>query len=330
MSSRKQERIGVWTSLPDTVSADARSVAELLRVIPVPPSEPPNSPDEWRRQNEGRGVMMASAAFQAVLNIRSIERRTVSIDGAEHTFFLPPGFDTERDSRIVLHIHGGGYFVGNAENENQFAAPIALELGCPVLSIRYPLWWEASPPADVDRIVAVYRAMLRERSAKSIALIGVSAGGGLALRSALELGALGEPLPAVLGLATPWTDVSGAGDTFTTLMPYDLLEPSVATYAAGLLGQNANLRSPEYSPIYADFPADFPPTLIATGTRDALLSDCARLQRKLSDTGVVNDLRVYEGMPHAFMAFRLPETDAYVRDLTQFLRRYLSVGLTSS
>jgi len=24
-------------------------------------------------------------------------------------------------------------------------------LGCPVLSIRYPLWWEERPPADVDR-----------------------------------------------------------------------------------------------------------------------------------------------------------------------------------
>ena len=43
----------------------------------------------------------------------------------------------------------------------------------------------------------------------------------------------------------------------------------------------------------------FPPTYLVTGTRDMLLSDTARVHRKLKAAGVVADLNVYEGLSHA-------------------------------
>jgi monoterpene epsilon-lactone hydrolase len=323
MSSNEIEKTGVWTALPQTVSIEARFIAEALRHARIVPGAPPQTPDEWRARNKAGSPLTASPGFQAMLNIKPIEHRTMTVDGAAHSLFVPPNCDAEHDRRIVMHVHGGGYVLGAPENEAPIAAPLAIALGCPVLSIRYPLWWEALPPADVDRVVSVYRELRKDRDASSIALMGVSAGGGLALRSALKLKELGERLPAALALATPWTDVSGTGDTFTTLMPYDVLENTVIDDVRQLLGPNSDLRSPAFSPIYADYSADFPPTIIATGTRDALLSDCARLQRRLTDAGVANDLRVFEGMPHGFMGFRMPETDAFVQDFTQFLGRHL-------
>jgi acetyl esterase/lipase len=137
--------------------------------------------------------------------------------------------------------------------------------------------------------------------------------------------ALGQPMPAALVLSTPWADVTGAGDTYQTLMPYDILENSVVGGVRSLLGSDELMGSPDLSPIYADYPADFPPTIVATGTRDALLSDCARLQRKLIDAGVENELRVFEGMPHGFMCFRMPEADACMRDYAHFIARHLGM-----
>ncbi len=66
-------------------------------------------------------------------------------------------------------------------------------------------------------------------------------------------------------------------------------------YAGGL-----PLASPDISPLFADVAKGFPPTLISTGTRDVLLSDCARLSTKLRAAGVDVDLRVMEGMWHVF------------------------------
>jgi monoterpene epsilon-lactone hydrolase len=43
----------------------------------------------------------------------------------------------------------------------------------------------------------------------------------------------------------------------------------------------------------------FPATILASGTRDLLLSNTVRVHRKLRQSGVDAFLQVYEGMAHA-------------------------------
>ena len=52
------------------------------------------------------------------------------------------------------------------------------------------------------------------------------------------------------------------------------------------------------------------------------LSHCARLQRKLIDAGVENQLVVYEGMWHVFQMFRIPEEHDAWRDMAAFFERH--------
>ncbi|NGY05858.1 alpha/beta hydrolase [Solimonas terrae] len=323
MNTHTEKReTGVWSLLPDTISREARAIAEMFRHVPIN-RVAPTSTEEWRARNEAGKAFIASPLMQQMLNVKPAQSRRLTLDGAEHVLFHPPGYDAGRDPRLLVHIHGGGYVSGAPENEACSATPVVELLNCAVLSVRYPLWWEAPPGADVDRLVAIYRELRKERPASSIALMGNSAGGGLALRTTLRLHALGEALPAALLLATPWTDVTGAGDTNRTLVPYDILDTDSLDTVRKLVGSDEALRSAALSPIHARYPADFPPTIIATGTRDTLLSDCARLQRKLIDAGVTQELRVFEGMPHGFMGFRMPESDACMQDFCTFLDRYL-------
>ena len=81
------------------------------------------------------------------------------------------------------------------------------------------------------------------------------------------------------------------------------------------------MTNPSISPLYADFKKGFPPSYISTGTRDLFLSHCARLQRKLNDAGIENQLVVHEGMWHVFQGMRLPEEKDAWRDLTAFFER---------
>jgi len=324
-STQANERTGIWTLLPQTVSSQARFIAEAFRQFPPAAQALPTTQREWRERNEAAKAFHSHPMVQQTLNIRPTQISKLTLAGAEHTLFAPMGHAAAQDPRLIVYLHGGGYVQGDPELEGQTVTPLVEALGRPVLSVRYPLWWESPPPADVERVVAVLGELLKEREASSIVLMGTSAGGGLALRSTLRMKALGEPMPAALVLSTPWTDITGAGDTFRTLMPYDILEGTVVDAVRSLLGSDKLMSSPDLSPIYADYPADFPPTIVATGTRDALLSDCARLQRKLTDAGVENELRVFEGMPHGFMCFRMPESDACLRDYAGFIARHLEI-----
>ena len=321
-STSASEPTGVWSLLPNTISPQARAIAQLFRQMPR--NKPaPTTREEWQARNDAGRAFVATPLMEQALNIKPGKMRKVEIDGAEHVLFEPEHHDERKDPRIVVHIHGGGYVFGGPECEKPSATPIVAALNCPVLSIRYPLWWEEPPGADVARVIAIYRELRKTRAASSIALMGNSAGGGLVLRTTLKLHELGEPMPAALVLATPWVDVSGSGDTARTLRPYDIIDSDSHDVIVRLVGSEALLHSPAISPIHAQYPSNFPPTILATGTRDSLLSDSARLQRKLIDAGITHELRVFEGMPHGFMGFRMPEADACMRDFSAFLLKHL-------
>ena len=90
-------------------------------------------------------------------------------------------------------------------------------------------------------------------------------------------------------------------------------------YAGGL-----PLDLPEISPLFAAIPPGFPPALISTGTRDLLLSDCARLAARLRHAGVPVDMRVAEGMWHVFEYYpELPEALDSLQGIATFLRQHL-------
>ena len=93
--------------------------------------------------------------------------------------------------------------------------------------------------------------------------------------------------------------------------------------AARLYAAGTPLTDPLISPVYGDF-TGFPPTYLVTGTRDMLLSDTARVHRKLKVAGVVADLNVYEGLSHAeYMFVGSPENQQTYAELAQFLAMHL-------
>ena len=124
-----------------------------------------------------------------------------------------------------------------------------------------------------------------------------------------------------------WADLTDASDSLHTnegidriLVTYHGMLKSAAILYAG----DVELTHELISPVYGDF-AGFPPTYLVTGTRDMLLSDTARVHRKLRTAGVVADLNVYEGMSHAGYAFLVgsPEYQQTYGELAQFLAAHL-------
>ncbi len=239
----------------------------------------------------------------------------------------PAKVDPSNAKRLFVHLHGGAYVLGGGVAGTSEAIVIARYAEMPVMSIDYRMPPAHPFPAAVDDVVAVWRGLLKDRAASSMALGGTSAGGGLALASSQRLRQLKLDLPGALWAGTPWADLTKTGDSQfinegidRMLVTYD----GVLVAAARLYAGGHSLKTPLISPVYGDF-VGFPPTQLVTGTRDLFLSDTARVHRKLRVAGAVADLNVYEGMSHAgyLVALRSPESRQVYGELGAFLKRHL-------
>lgn len=249
---------------------------------------------------------------------------TVDIDGAQHLLITPDTLNTAREGQLLIHVHGGAHVYFSPETALQSSMAAAHYLGVPVLSVRYPLAWQAPYPASRDRVVTVYRALLQEYPAKNLAIFGESAGGGLILSVIQTLQQSGTEMPAAAALLSPWVDVSGTGDSYAVMSGQDpVIEYSAnLSTAAKAYAGDLPLTDPGPSPIYGTFGPNLPPIFLTTGTRDLFLSDVTRLQRKLKDAQTPVELIIYEGMWHVFQTGDLPESEIAWRDMADFFAAY--------
>jgi len=283
----------------------------------------PASAEEWR------AVAAAADAQTLATNPALAERfphRCVKgeIAGVTVREIIPATADPARDGQRLVHFHGGGYVLNGGEASTSEAVLAAHYSGLRVISVDYRMPPDHPFPAAIEDAVAVWRALLEERSASAMGMLGTSAGGGLTLATALKLKALGLPLPAALAPSTPWTDVTGASDSYKVNEGVDAIftrYDGLASAMAALYAGGTSLADPLISPVNGDF-AGFPPTILTTGTRDILLSDTVRVHRAMRAAGVEARLEVYEAMSHAeyIFAFDSPESASAFGDIAAFFR----------
>ncbi len=323
-----------WTVPERSVPAPAAASDELRNLLlntPAPDLRAARefsatSAADWNALSEPVDAGDAKAARDLAKEY-AVTLKPDEIAGVSVHRVTPISVAPEHEKRLFIHLHGGAYVMGAGEASLPEAVLIAHYTKMPVLSIDYRMPPQHPFPAAVEDVVSVYRELLKERSATSMALGGTSAGGGLAMASTHKLIELGEATPAALFGGTPWVDLTRTGDTHFTnegidrvLVTYDgLLEGAAKLYA----GEH-DLEHPLISPLYGEF-KDFPPTYLVSGTRDLFLSDTVRTHRKLRVSGVVAELNVYEGMSHADYTFlaESPETQQIYGELRAFLSRHL-------
>jgi monoterpene epsilon-lactone hydrolase len=160
---------------------------------------------------------------------------------------------------------------------------------------------------------------LREHRPEELVVGGISAGGNLAAALILRARDEGHPLPAAAVLLTPALDLSGSGDTFATNLGVDTVLTGSDRSELRLYAGGHDLQDPYVSPLFGDFSKGFPPTLLASGTRDVLLSSTVRMHRALRAAGVRADLHVLEAAPHGFFGGNTPED----RELDDEVRRFI-------
>lgn len=225
---------------------------------------------------------------------RGTQIRPVSVGGVPAEELRPAGSGGELrspgadDDKLLVYFHGGGYVVGSPRTHRSLVGRMAGAFGGPALSVAYRLAPEHPHPAALDDARAVWRALIDERGLDParIVVAGDSAGAGLTLALALALRDAGEPLPAALGLISPWLDLTLDSDGRRPPAPRDVIltRGLVKAFAAAYLA-GAPAGEPAVSPLHGEL-AGLPPLVVHTSEQELIRADGERLVARARAAGL--------------------------------------------
>jgi acetyl esterase/lipase len=213
---------------------------------------------------------------------------------------------------VYLYLHGGGWTLGSADQQDPQLWEIVEATGLCAVSVDYRLAPEHPFPAGPDDCEDAALWLLDGGTAElgapaRLAIGGESAGAHLAVLTLLRLrdrhglgGAFGAASLAYGGFDLSQTP-SGRLWGSRSLV---LSRASLAWFADCFCPQldSEQRRDPAISPLYADL-RGLPPALFTIGTQDPLLDDSLFMEARWRAAGNEARLAVYEEAAHGFTFF---------------------------
>lgn len=181
-------------------------------------------------------------------------------------------------------------------------------------------------------VTAVYRELISELIPANVAVVGDSAGGGLALGLARSL-AQEEGLAALPGrlvLISPWLDLNlrdpgiPAAEARDPWLAGERLRVNGRSWAGG-----DDPALPKLSPINGPM-APLPPTDIYIGTRDLLHPDVLCMAKAAAAAGSAVNLTVCEGAVHVYLLLPAPEGRSAAQAIVHGLAQLSATDLARS
>jgi acetyl esterase/lipase len=208
-------------------------------------------------------------------------------------------------------IHGGGYVMGDIEQDDRLMMQLVKRIGCVTASVDYRLAPEHPFPVPVEDCYAGLKWLFGHAGElgiepSRIAIGGASGGGGLCAGLALMARDRKELQVAFQLLIYPMID-----DRNVTPASYAITDPRMWNREANRLGWKAYLGrdggGAEVSPYAAASRAtdltNLPPAYIPVGALDLFVDENIEYAQRLVQAGVPTELHVYPGAFHGFDLF---------------------------
>lgn len=271
--------------------------------------------DVLARQPRLRALDTPSMRAHAVASKRAWNRGAASGLSARYETIEGPGAPmkvlrlatkTARETPMLVHIHGGGWSIGNLRTHRSVFASLALATGRTVWAPHPRQAPECPYPGPLVDTVSALR-WVASRSPGGVFVSGDSAGANLALAAILLARDEGEPLPVL-----------------AASLHYGCYLAQFQSTAHRLFGDGFGLSSEKmrafwrhYAPDggdYADLNGcdfhDLPPIQIQYATCDPLADDSAWLHKRLADAGQRVEIHAWPGLAHGYLHYASDLADA--------------------
>lgn len=283
---------------PEVDAALAALLAEL--------GEAP-APGDWVAARAATDAFLGAASCRKARpgNVTAVRHETRGADGGAVALCWYAREGAQPGSAAV-YLHGGGMIGGSVDLYDPFIASYVAASGVPMLAVEYRLAPEHPHPGPVEdgfaglRWLRDHAADLRVDPAR-IAVMGDSAGGGLAASVALLARSRGVPLARQI-LIYPMLDDR-------TLTPDPALAPFLVwTHDDNRMGWGALLGpafgtdrvAAEAAPARTTDFGGLAPTYLDVGELDIFLGENVDYVRRIARAGIPVELHVHPGTPHAF------------------------------
>ncbi|WP_295529789.1 alpha/beta hydrolase, partial [uncultured Pseudacidovorax sp.] len=206
---------------------------------------------------------------------------------------------------VILYFHGGGWVIADKDVYDAGARGLAKAANAIVVSVDYRQAPEHRFPAAWDDALAAYRWLSQNAASLGgdpvrMALAGESAGGNLAVATAIAARDAGLPAPRHVLSVYPVAQTSLNTESYIeNAIAKPLNRAMVKWFVDHLVNSEEELKDTRLSLIDADL-AGLPPVTIVNARLDPLRSDGAKLESALRDAGVPVERRDYEGVAHEF------------------------------
>jgi acetyl esterase/lipase len=293
----------------------------------------PAARGDWKtlRANNDAAFPLFSAMLPERTTVSRANYSAGSHDGVAVPlrWYVPEGHDPAGAGPAAVYLHGGGMIMGSVELSDRFIAAYVAECGVPMLAVDYRLAPEHPHPCPVEDCytglawLAVHAGELGVDAGR-IALIGESAGGGLAGGTALLARDRG-PAVAKQILIYPMLDDR-------TIVPDPAVTPfALWSYDDNYTGWHALLGNKTGSgdvpaaaaPARAPDLTGLPATYLEVGELDIFRNEDIDYARRLAAAGVSVELHVHPGCPHGFDLLA-PDSDVARRSRADRLRALTS------
>jgi acetyl esterase/lipase len=305
---------------PQIGAALARMVAALGEVKPRP------AVGDWRTRRENGnamfGVWAALQPFPTDVVTRDFSLR--AHDGADILlrWFHKSG---SRPGSAALYVHGGGMLLGSVDVYDEILRRYVSASGVPLFAVDYRLPPEHPYPTPVEDCYAglqwlAGRAKELGIDPARIAIMGDSAGGGLAAATALVARDRGGPPLAAQVLVYPMLDDRNTRPDPEIASSLTWSWDDNITGWRALLGDNAGTDhvAPHAAPARATDLSRLPPTYLEVGQLDIFRDEGVAYAQRLQ-AHVPTELHVHPGAPHGFELFA-PDADVSRRAIADRVR----------
>jgi acetyl esterase/lipase len=245
----------------------------------------------------------ASPASFLPPTLTGVTIRRTTIEGWPVFEIMP--FDRP-NGRAALYVHGGSFVYEISRQHWTLVADLVRTTGTTINVPIYPLAPIGTAGSIIPRMTDLATALISDVGVTRMTIMGDSAGGTIALATAMMLRDRGVPTPRTI-LISPELDLSLSDPLVARIEPWDpWLAIAGARVANELYRGDLSLLDPLVSPLFGSLTGLSPVTLFS-GTRDMLNADAASFVDRATLAGLPVDYHEARGMIHVYPLLPIPE-----------------------